>query len=125
MVVMRLLTMEAMFWRGADGVDCPLLWGPLETMEKTTEVFLLGISFGSLPSSSPGTCTERRGGASSPSLSDLESSLNKAGSRLTLWMSPRLRGLRCVSGDDNNSSARRRSGIRTVAVLLGDTIEGS
>jgi len=124
MVEMRLLTMEAMFLRGVDCAASPLLSELLETMENTIDDFFLR-PFGFLPSSSTGTCIECRVGATSPSLSDLESSLKNAGSRLTLCVSPRLRGVLSVPGDDNKASARWRSEIRMVGVLLGDTTEES
>jgi len=121
MADMLRLTIEAIFLRGVGAGVSPLLSGFLETMEKTPEDFFLRRPFGFLPSPSTGTCMECRIGATSPSLSDLESSLNKAGSRLTLCA--RLRGALPVPGDVNNASARLRSGIRTVAVLLGDANE--
>lgn len=121
---MRLLTREAIFLRGVDGAVSPLLSGDFETIENIAEDFLFRSSIGFLPSSAVKRA-ECRIGAASPSFSDLESFLKKAGSRLTLWVCPRLRGLLSVSGDDSKASAKRRSGIRTVAVLLGDTNEGS
>ena len=104
---MRFLTIEAIFLRGVDGAVSPLLSELLETMENTTEDFLPRRPFGFRSSSSvPGTCVECRIGAASPSLSDPESSLNKAGSRLTLCVRPRLRGVLSVPGDDNRASAK-------------------
>ena len=123
MTDMLLLTTEAMFLRGVDVGVSPLLLELLETTENTVEVFFLRRPFGFLPSSSVVTCTECRIGATSPSLSELEPSLNKAGSKLTFCARPRLRGPLPDSGDVNKASARRRSGIRTVAVLRGDTTE--
>ena len=120
---MRFLTMEAMFLRGVD-VDVevsPLLSEPLETTENTPDDFFLRRPFGFLPSSSV-EC--RSIGAASPSLSDLGSSLNKAGSRLTLCARARLREEPSVSGDVSKASARWRSGIRMVVVLLGKSAEG-
>jgi len=124
MTDMLLLTTEAMFLRGVDVGVPPLLLELLETTENTVEDFLRR-PLGFLPSSSTVTCTECRDGATSPSLSDLEPSLNKAGSKLTFCARPRLRGALSISGDVSKASARRRSGIRTVAVLLGDVIEKS
>jgi hypothetical protein len=103
---MRLLTMEAMFLRGGDVVVPSLLVEFLDTKENTPDDFFLSRPFGFLPPSSVETCTECRVGATSPSLTDLESSLNKAGSRLTLCMSPRLRGVLSVSDDVSKASAR-------------------
>ena len=125
MADIRCLTMEAMFLRGVDAGISPLLSEVLETAENTAEDFFLRRPLGFLPSSSAGTCSECRIGATSPSLSDVESSLKKAGSRLTLCARPRLRGEDSVSGPVSNASARRRSGTRRVAVLLGDTTEES
>lgn len=129
MADMRFLTMEVMFLRGLDaGVDAgvsPLLSEFLEIAENTVEDFFLRRPLGFLPSSSAGTFSECRIGAASPSLSDPESSLKKAGSRLTLCARPRLRGEVSISGPVSKASARRRSGTRTVAVLLGDIAEES
>lgn len=122
MADMRFLTMEAMFLRGDDAAASSLLPGLLDTKENTPEDFFLRRLFGFLLSSSV-TCTEWRVGATSPTLSDLESSLNKVGSRLTLCVRPRRREALSVPGDDSRASARRRSGILTVAVLLGDATE--
>ena len=120
MADMRLLTIEAMFLRGVDVVVSSLRSELLDTMENTPEDFFLRRPLGFLLSSSGETCTICRIGAASSSLSDLESSLNKAGSRLTLCVRPRRRGVLSVSDDVNKVSARWRSGIRMVAVLLGD-----
>ena len=122
---MRFLTMEAMFLRGAAAVASPLLSESRKMPENTTEDFFLRRPLGFLPSSSSGACSECRIGAASPSLSELESSLKKAGSRLTLCARPRRRGDVWISGDVSRASARRRSGTRTVAVLLGDATEES
>jgi len=121
MADMRRLTTEAMFLRGVDAGGSLLLSDFLETIEKTAEDFFLRRPFGFFSSSSTGADMECRIGATSPSLSDLESSLKKAGSRLTLCV--RLRGDLLVSCDVSKASARLRSGIRTVAVLLGDANE--
>lgn len=93
------LTTEAMFLRGVGVVVL------LEIFENMAEDFFLRSPLGFLPSS-VGTCEECRVGTTSPSLSDLESSLNKAGSRLTLCVRPRPRGVPPVSGDVSKASAR-------------------
>lgn len=125
MTDMRFLTMEAMSLRGVDGVVSPLLSEALETTENTADDFFLRRPLGFLVSSSLRACTDCRVGATSPSLSDPESSFKKAGSKLTLCVRRRLRGVLSDSGDVSKASARWRSGIRMVAVLLGDTIEES
>lgn len=122
MADMRFLTIEAMFLRGVEVGVSPLLLEFLEVVENMAEDFLLRRPRGFLSSSSAGTCTECRIGATSPSLSDLESSLNRAGSRLTFCARLRLLGTPSVSGDVSKASARSRSGIRMVAVLLGEVV---
>ena len=120
---MRFLTMEVMFLRGDDVAASSLLPSFLDTKENTPEDFFLRRFIGLLLSSSVWMCTEWRVGATSPTLSDLESLLNKVGSRLTLCVRPRRRGVLWVSDDESKASARRRSGILTVAVLPGDVTE--
>ena len=115
---MRPLIIEAMFLRGVCVVSS-LLSELLDTEENTPEDFFLRRPLGFLPSS-VGTRAECRIGATSPSLSDPESSLKNAGSRLTLCVRSRRRWMFSDFGDDSKASARLRSGIRTDAPLLGD-----
>ena len=98
--------MEAMFLRGDDVGVSSLLSELLEAAENTAEDFFLRIPFGLLPSSSIGTCMVCRIGATPPSLSESESSLNEAGSRVTLCARVRRPEEPTVSGDVSKESAR-------------------
>ena len=124
MANIRFLTTEAIFLRGVDVMVSSLLSELFDTEENTPEDFFLRRPLGFFLSPSAETYTECRIGATPPSLSELESSLKKAGSRLTLCVRLRRPGVLPVSGDVSKASARWRSGIRTDAVLLGNAIGG-